>query len=83
MSFVVVIITRAIKDLVNPYPLWISTINDLFPGVEIELRCLMITPIVNVDRPFLYSIVRVLRDEKTENGDIVPLFVGRVTEPNN
>jgi len=53
--------------------------DDLFPGLEFEMRCLMITIDVNIDRPFLYSIVGILQDQKNEN--VVPLFTGIVTVP--
>ncbi|CAL1686960.1 unnamed protein product [Lasius platythorax] len=53
--------------------------DDLFPGVQIELRCLVIKNAVKIDRPFLYSIVKV--HQETGNSDFVPLFIGTVTVP--
>jgi len=53
--------------------------DDLFPGLQFEMRCLTITIDVNIDRPFLYSIVRILQDQESKNA--VPLFTGIVTVP--
>lgn len=53
--------------------------DDVFAGMQIELRCLVITTAVKIDRPFLYSIVRV--HQETGNSEFVPLFSGTVTVP--
>ncbi|EZA48770.1 hypothetical protein X777_12686 [Ooceraea biroi] len=55
--------------------------DGLFPEVGFEMRCLVITPTVQIDHPFLYSIVKVLQDQETGNRDIVPLFSGMITVP--
>ncbi|XP_076163834.1 serine protease inhibitor 3/4 isoform X3 [Ptiloglossa arizonensis] len=47
-------------------------------GLLIEARCMVFRMAVMIDRPFLYSINLVV-NRNTE--DVVPLFIGHVTEP--
>lgn len=72
--------TRIIVFLMSRRSLY-EQFDDLFPEVEIDMRCLIEETDVKIDRPFLYSIVRISQDQESASGDAVLLFTGIVTVP--
>lgn len=57
--------------------------DDLLPGVFLQWRSMTMdmTPVLRVERPFFYGIFKIFPDRELGNSDMMPLFVGTITEP--